>query len=40
MKKTFLLLAAAILALSVAIPQAIADGGNPLCPPGKSCQAK
>ena len=36
MKKTLLLLAAAVLAMCVTIPQANADG-NPLCPPGKSC---
>lgn len=36
MKKTLLLIAAAVLALSVTIPQAIADG-NPLCPPKTVC---
>jgi hypothetical protein len=32
----FLLLAAAVLAMSVSIPQAVA-GPNPLCPPGQVC---
>lgn len=36
MKKTLLMLAAALLAICVTIPQAIA-GGNPLCPPGTIC---
>jgi starvation-inducible outer membrane lipoprotein len=35
-KKTLLLLAAALLATCVTIPQAAA-GPNPLCPPGTIC---
>jgi len=39
-KKTLLLVAATLLALSATIPQAAADGGNPLCPPGKTCTVR
>jgi starvation-inducible outer membrane lipoprotein len=35
-KKMLLLLAAAVLAMCVTIPQAVA-GPNPLCPPGTVC---
>ena len=39
MKKTLLLLAAALVAMCATIPPATA-GGNPLCPPGKVCEAR
>jgi len=35
-KKTLLLIAAALLAMSIAVPPAGA-GGIPVCPPGKVC---
>ncbi len=39
MKKTLLLLAATLIALSASVPPVIA-GGNPLCPPRLICHAQ
>jgi len=38
-KKTLLLLAAAVLALCTAIPQQAVAGGNPVCPVDGACVA-